>query len=59
MKLNVEKGLQQMADDERPPLGFDKATLTECRRRTFWSAYIMDRYSGFCSAHMGVLQNGN
>jgi hypothetical protein len=59
MKLSVEKGLQQTTDDERPAFGFDAATLIECRRRTFWSAYIMDRYNGFCSGHMGMLQNSN
>jgi Fungal specific transcription factor domain len=59
MKMNVEKGLQDIAADERPDFGFDKATLIECRRRTFWSAYIMDRYNGFCSGRMGMLQNGN
>ena len=59
MKLNVEKGLQDVAEDEHHDFGLDKATLIECRRRTFWSAYIMDRYSGFCSGHMGMLQSAN
>jgi hypothetical protein len=59
MKLNMEKGLQQTTDDERPAFGFDETILIECRRRTFWSTYIMDRYNGFCSGHMGLLQNGN
>src|ERR1700733_2439165 len=56
MKLNVEKGLQGITAGERPDFGFDKATLIECRRRTFWSAYIMDRYSGFCTGHPCMLQ---
>jgi hypothetical protein len=59
MKLNVEKGLQAIAEDERPDFGFDKGTLIECRRRTFWSAYLMDRFNGFCSGHMGMLYTGN
>jgi hypothetical protein len=59
MKLNVEKGLQDIAEDERTDFGFDRPTLIECRRRTFWSAYIMDRYSGFCSGHIGMLHNAN
>jgi len=37
MKLNVEKGLQCITADERPDFSFDRATLIECRRRTFWS----------------------
>ena len=59
MKLNVEKGLQDMAGGERNDFGFDRGTLIECRRRTFWSAYIMDRYNGFCSGHLCMLQNDN
>jgi hypothetical protein len=59
MKLNVEKGLQSITADERPDFGFDRATLIECRRRTFWSAYIMDRYSGFGTGHPCMLQNRN
>jgi hypothetical protein len=59
MKLNVEKGLQCITADERPDFSFDRATLVECRRRTFWSAYIMDRFSGFSSGHLCMLQNGN
>ena len=59
MKLNVEKGVQDVKEGDRTDFGFDKATLVECRRRTFWSAYIMDRYNGFCSGHMGILQNAN
>jgi Fungal specific transcription factor domain len=59
MKLNVEKGLQCITADERPDFGFDRATLIECRRRTFWSTYIMDRFSGFGSGHLCMLQNGN
>ena len=59
MKLNVEKGLQCITADERPDFSFDSATLVECRRRTFWSAYIMDRFSGFGSGHLCMLQNRN
>ena len=59
MKLNVEKGVQDVKEGERADFGFDKATMIECRRRTFWSAYIMDRYNGFCSGHMGMLPNAN
>jgi hypothetical protein len=59
MKLNVEKGLQCITADERPDFSFDRATLIECRRRTFWSVYIMDRFSGFGSGHLCMLQNEN
>jgi hypothetical protein len=59
MKLNVEKGLHCITAGERPDFGFDRPTLIECRRRTFWSAYIMDRYSGFVTGHLCMLQNGN
>ena len=59
LKLNVESKLHNLADGTRFDFLFDKPTLVECRRRTFWSTYIMDRFSGFCSGHLCMLQNEN
>lgn len=57
MKLNVEEGIVDIKDDQLLDYGLDKATLIECRRRTFWSAYIMDRFNGFCSGHLAMFHN--
>lgn len=57
MKLNVEDGVADIKDDQILDYGLDKATLIECRRRTFWSAYIMDRFNGFCSGHLAMFHN--
>jgi Fungal specific transcription factor domain len=57
MKLNIEEGVIDIKDDETLVYGLDKPTLIECRRRTFWSAYIMDRFNGFCSGHLAMFHN--
>lgn len=59
LKLNVERGVQDVPENTRLDFGFARETLIECRRRTFWSAYVMDRYNGFCSGHLCMLQNAN
>jgi hypothetical protein len=57
MKLNVEEGIVDIKDNQILDYGLDKATLIECRRRTFWSTYIMDRFNGFCSGHLAMFHN--
>ena len=57
LKLNVEEGVVDVKDDQILDYGLDKPTLIECRRRTFWSAYIMDRFNGFCSGHLAMFHN--
>lgn len=56
LKLNLESGVQDIQEDHLD-YGYTKAGTVECRRRTFWSAYIMDRFNGFCSGHLSVIQN--
>ncbi|KKY23700.1 putative c6 transcription factor [Phaeomoniella chlamydospora] len=55
MKLNVEEGIQNMTTEENLDYWFNASTLRECHRRTFWSAFIMDRFNGFCSGHISIL----
>lgn len=54
MKLNVEEGVVNIKDDQSLDYGLDKSTLIECRRRTFWSTYIMDRFNVLFSAHLSM-----
>lgn len=46
LKLNTEEGIRTIGDDDEMTFGFDQATLIECRRRTFWSVYIIDCFNG-------------
>ncbi|KAK7517130.1 uncharacterized protein IWZ02DRAFT_492437 [Phyllosticta citriasiana] len=45
LKLNLEEFVTQ--HDEEPEFGFEENLIEECRRRTFWSGFLMDRYNGF------------
>lgn len=49
LRYNTEEGVCAMGNNKEPDFGLDYATLAECRRRTFWSAYIMDCFNGCCS----------
>ncbi|KAF2179791.1 hypothetical protein K469DRAFT_730426 [Zopfia rhizophila CBS 207.26] len=43
LKLNIEEGVRDLPDDQAElDYGFDRATLEECSRRTFWSGFLMD-----------------
>ncbi|KIX09086.1 uncharacterized protein Z518_00164 [Rhinocladiella mackenziei CBS 650.93] len=50
MRFNTEEGVSAGKDDQELDFGFDFSTLVECRRRTFWATYIMDRFNGCCLA---------
>lgn len=42
LKLNLEEGVTDIRDDDVMDYGLNRHALAECRRRTFWSAYMMD-----------------
>lgn len=42
LKLNLEEGVTDITEDEMIEYGMNRHALAECRRRTFWSAYMMD-----------------
>ncbi|KAF2734614.1 hypothetical protein EJ04DRAFT_436590 [Polyplosphaeria fusca] len=49
LKLHTEDGVKEMANTAVDvDYGFDRHTLEECCRRTFWTGFLMDRYNGFC-----------
>jgi hypothetical protein len=55
LKLNLEI---EKSDDhflKTYPYGLNRAGYAECRRRTFWSCYLLDRFNGFCSGHLSVI----
>ncbi|KIW39167.1 uncharacterized protein PV06_08968 [Exophiala oligosperma] len=55
LKYNTEVGVRAVAETGATEFGLDYDTLVECRRRTFWSAYVMDCFDGCCSATIAHL----
>ncbi|KAF2455627.1 fungal-specific transcription factor domain-containing protein [Lineolata rhizophorae] len=56
LRLNTEEGVKDLpADPSTYDYGFDRPTLEECRRRTFWASFLMDRYNGFCGGTLCML----
>lgn len=55
MKLNLEieeAGVKQTGD---PPYNLNQHGFTECRRRTFWTCFILDRFNGYCSGQLSII----
>lgn len=42
LDLSTEKGALAFSEDGAQDYGFSRPALAECRRRTFWSLYLMD-----------------
>ncbi|KAB8360772.1 hypothetical protein FH972_024506 [Carpinus fangiana] len=58
LNLNTESGIQAIPSDPlRYEYGLNKEQLIECRRRTFFAGYCMDRYIGHNSGHMGLVSD--
>ncbi|KAF7872198.1 hypothetical protein EAF04_003123 [Stromatinia cepivora] len=55
LKLNVEIEKSDDAYLKSFPFGFNFSGYAECRRRTFWSCYLMDRFNGFGSGHLSMV----
>jgi hypothetical protein len=54
LKLNVEIERSDDAFLTTFPYGLNRHGYAECRRRTFWCCYLMDRFHGFCSGHLSL-----
>lgn len=48
MKLNSEEGISEQLYAARPAYGLSHSVLAECMRRTFWSAFVMERFGIAC-----------
>ncbi|KAH7323959.1 fungal-specific transcription factor domain-containing protein [Rhexocercosporidium sp. MPI-PUGE-AT-0058] len=57
IKLNLEIEKTDDAYRKSFPYGLTRAGFAECRRRTYWSCYLMDRFNGFCSGHLSIVQS--
>ncbi|KAI9830038.1 MAG: hypothetical protein M1819_005868 [Sarea resinae] len=56
LRLNLEEGVMTFREDEPLEYGLKRATLIECRRRTFWSGFLMDSFTGFCMGRFNILR---
>ncbi|KAI4732150.1 hypothetical protein E4T49_00150 [Aureobasidium sp. EXF-10728] len=57
MRLNSEEGCGEDLDEfTRRYFSFSREQLKECRRRTFWTAFLVDRYHGFCGGLLCAIQ---
>ena len=52
LKLNVEIERSDDAFLQTFPYGLNRHGYAECRRRTFWGCYLLDRFNGLCSGHL-------
>lgn len=57
LKLNLEIEKSEDASRTSFPYNLTRAGYAECRRRTFWSCYLMDRFNGFCSGHISSIHS--
>lgn len=55
LKLNLEIEQTDQALHLDLPYGLNAIGYAESRRRTFWSAYLIDRFNGFCSGHLCII----
>jgi len=46
LKFNTERGCLDFGEREQHDFRFDNAQLAECRRRTMWTAFLLERYMG-------------
>ena len=56
LRLNVEFEKSEDVYLKTFPYGLNRHGYAECRRRTFWSCYLMDRFNGFSFGHSSVIQ---
>jgi len=59
MQFNTEEGVNKFGPPEKFDYDLDKATLIESRRRTFWSAYLMDAFSPGSSATLTTVNRSD
>ncbi|KFY19212.1 hypothetical protein V493_08079, partial [Pseudogymnoascus sp. VKM F-4281 (FW-2241)] len=52
--LNLELGESEKGSNTTI-FNLDRVGYAECRRRTFWSCYIMDHFSTFCNGHLNTI----
>lgn len=58
LRYQDENNVQAVADDKSShEYGMNAEQLRECRRRTFWVVYMLDRYNSFSFGSMGLIHD--
>ena len=55
LRLNLEFEKSGEAYLKSFPYGLNRHGYAECRRRTFWCCYLLDRFNGFSSGHFSII----
>jgi hypothetical protein len=56
LQLNIELEKSEDASLQSFPYGLSRAGYAECRRRTFWICYLLDKLNNFSSGRLGSLE---
>ncbi|TQS38850.1 hypothetical protein Golomagni_00637 [Golovinomyces magnicellulatus] len=56
LKLNLELEKSDETHRKHFPYDLSRAGYAECRRRTFWGIYLIDRFNTFCAGYNSVLK---
>jgi Fungal specific transcription factor domain len=56
MKLNLEIERTEESNANFFPYNLNRNGYAECRRRTFWSCYIMERFNSFSNGHISMIR---
>ncbi|OAP64715.1 hypothetical protein AYL99_00687 [Fonsecaea erecta] len=59
LRYHTEEGVSTMEDRYALDFGFSRQMLVECRRRTFWAAYLMDSFSCCWSASVTTVNRSD
>ncbi len=55
MKLNLEIKETEAKQTGDLPYNLNQEGYAECRRRTFWTCFILDRFNGYCSGQLSII----
>lgn len=55
MKLNLEIEEAEENEINDFPYNLNRNGYAECRRRTFWTCFILDRFIGYCNGNFSII----
>jgi hypothetical protein len=59
LRYHTEEGVSAIQGHYGSEFGLNHGTLVECRRRTFWSAYVMNCFSSSCAASVTAVSRSD
>ncbi|OAL25408.1 hypothetical protein AYO22_04891 [Fonsecaea multimorphosa] len=59
LRYHTEEGVSTIGDQDALDFGLSREMLVECRRRTFWAAYLMDSFSRCWSASVTTVNRSD